>query len=141
MTTQIQHSPNENAAMLTQMIPLDLGGARLDQAVARLFSDYSRERLKEWISQGHLLVDGQVWRPKDRVAGGENVTLNIVLEVETEAQPQEIALNILYEDDDILVLDKPAGLVVHPGAGNPDGTLLNGLLFHCADLQNVRVQV
>ena len=137
MTTQIQHSPNENAAMLTQMIPLDLGGARLDQAVARLFSDYSRERLKEWISQGHLLVDGQVWRPKDRVAGGENVTLNIVLEVETEAQPQEIALNILYEDDDILVLDKPAGLVVHPGAGNPDGTLLNGLLFHCADLQNV----
>ena len=137
MTTQIQHSPNENVSILTQMIPLDLGGARLDQAVARLFSDYSRERLKEWISQGHLLVDGQVWRPKDRVAGGENVTLNIVLEVETQAQPQEIALNILYEDDDILVLDKPAGLVVHPGAGNPDGTLLNGLLFHCADLQNV----
>lgn len=137
MTTQIQHTADETSSILTQMIPLDMGGARLDQAVARLFSDYSRERLKEWISQGHLLVDGKVWRPKDRVAGGENITLDIVLEVETEAKPQDIPLSILYEDADILVLDKPAGLVVHPGAGNPDGTLLNALLFHCPSLQTV----
>ncbi len=119
------------------MIPLDLGGARLDQAAARLFSDYSRERLKEWIHQGHLLVDGKTLRPKDRIVGGESLTLNVVLEIETEAQPQDIPLNILYEDEHILVLDKPAGLVVHPGAGNPDGTLLNALLHHCPDLKNI----
>ncbi|MCB1659817.1 MAG: hypothetical protein KDI39_16490, partial [Pseudomonadales bacterium] len=101
MTTQIQHTADEPSTVLTETIPLDWGGARLDQAVARLFSDYSRERLKEWINQGHLLVEGKVWRPKDRVAGGENVTLEIMLEVETEAKPQDIPLNIIYEDADI----------------------------------------
>ena len=123
MTTQIQHTTDEPSTVLSQVIPLDWGGARLDQAVARLWCDYSRERLKEWISQGHLLVDGKIWRPKDRVVGGENISLEIKLDVETEAKPQNIPLNIIYEDSDILVLDKPAGLVVHPGAGNPDGTL------------------
>ncbi|PTQ90164.1 23S rRNA pseudouridine(1911/1915/1917) synthase RluD [Agitococcus lubricus] len=137
MTTQLQQSSSENTDFLTVMIPADLGGARLDQAAARLFSDYSRERLKEWIQQGHLLVDGKVLRPKDRIVGGEYLTLQVVLEVETEAQAQEMPLNILYEDDHILVLDKPAGLVVHPGAGNPDGTLLNALLHHCPDLKNI----
>lgn len=146
MTTQIQHSSDENqsddhadnqADVLTLMIPADLGGARLDQAAARLFSDYSRERLKDWIQQGHLLVDGKVMRPKDRIVGGEYLTLNVVLEVETEALPQDMPLNILFEDEHILVLDKPAGLVVHPGAGNPDGTLLNALLHHCPDLKNI----
>ncbi|HMU86285.1 MAG TPA: 23S rRNA pseudouridine(1911/1915/1917) synthase RluD [Agitococcus sp.] len=137
MTTQIQHTADEPSTVLSQVIPLDWGGARLDQAVARLFSDYSRERLKDWINQGHLLVEGKVWRPKDRVVGGETVTLEIMLEVETEAKAQDIPLHIIYEDDDILVLDKPAGLVVHPGAGNPDGTLLNALLFHCPDLKNI----
>lgn len=135
MTTQIQH--DEPSTLLSTVIPLDWGGARLDQAVARLWCDYSRERLKEWISQGHLLVDGKIWRPKDRVVGGENISLEIKLDVETEAKPQNIPLNIIYEDSDILVLDKPAGLVVHPGAGNPDGTLLNALLFHCPDLKNI----
>ena len=99
MTTQIQHTTDEPSTVLSQVIPLDWGGARLDQAVARLFSDYSRERLKDWINQGHLLVEGKVWRPKDRVVGGETVTLEIMLEVETEAKPQDIPLNIVYEDD------------------------------------------
>ena len=69
--------------------------------------------------------------------GGEILTLSVVLVSETEAQPQDIPLNIVYEDEHLLVLNKPAGLVVHPGAGNPDGTLLNALLFHCPELQNI----
>lgn len=138
MTTQIQHSNDDSSPdTLSVMIPLDLGGARLDQAAARLFSDFSRERLKEWIHQGHLLVDGKTLRPKDRIVGGELLTLLVVLETETEAQAQDIPLTIVYEDEQILVIDKPAGLVVHPGAGNPDGTLLNALLHHCPELKNI----
>ncbi|HEX5276323.1 MAG TPA: 23S rRNA pseudouridine(1911/1915/1917) synthase RluD, partial [Fluviicoccus sp.] len=97
----------------------------------------SRERLKSWIQDGHLTVDGHPGRPKDRLAGGEDLRLNVVLTIETEAQPQAMDLDILYEDEHLLVLDKPAGLVVHPGAGNPDGTLLNALLAHCPDLQHI----
>lgn len=120
---------------LNATVPLDLAGSRLDQAAAHLFPDYSRERLKDWIKDGRLTVQGKPGKPKDKVAGGEELVLQAELESETEALPQDIPLNILYEDDDLLVLDKPAGLVVHPGAGNPDGTLMNALLFHCPDLR------
>lgn len=137
MTTQIQHSNDPIPEVFTAIIPADWGGGRLDQTAARLFSDYSRERIKEWINQGHLLIDGKTLRPKDRVVGGEILTLSVVLVSETEALPQDIPLNIIFEDEHILVLDKPAGLVVHPGAGNADGTLLNALLFHCPELQNI----
>ena len=137
MTTQIQHSNDPIPEIFTATIPADWGGGRLDQTAARLFSDYSRERIKEWIHQGHLLIDGKTLRPKDRVVGGEILTLSVVLVSETEALPQDIPLNIIFEDEHILVLDKPAGLVVHPGAGNADGTLLNALLFHCPELQNI----
>lgn len=118
-------------------MPVELSGLRLDQVAAQLFGDFSRERLKSWIQDGHLTVDGNPGRPKDRLAGGEDLRLNVVLTIETEAQPQAMDLNILYEDEHLLVLDKPAGLVVHPGAGNPDGTLLNALLAHCPDLQHI----
>lgn len=120
---------------LSATVPFDLAGSRLDQAAANLFPAYSRERLKDWIKDGRLTVQGKPGKPKDKVAGGEALVLLAELESETEALPQDIPLAILYEDDDLLVLDKPAGLVVHPGAGNPDGTLMNALLFHCPDLR------
>ncbi len=120
-----------------QRIPLTLAGARLDQAAAELFAEHSRERLKGWIKQGALTVDGRPGKPKDKVAGGEWLRLAAAIEEDTRFEPEAIPLDIVHEDDDVLVLDKPAGLVVHPAAGNPDGTLLNALLHHCPDLAGV----
>ncbi len=118
----------------TAEVPLECAGMRLDQVAAQLFGEYSRERLKDWIKDGQLMLDGRVAKPKDRVAGGEILQLAAELAVETPALPQDIPLNIIHEDEQLLVIDKPAGLVVHPGAGNPDGTLMNALLHHHADL-------
>lgn len=118
----------------TAEVPLDMAGLRLDQAAALLFGDYSRERLKDWIKDGRLTIQGKPGKPKDRVVGGETLILQAELAVETPALPQDIPLNVVYEDEHLLVIDKPAGLVVHPGAGNPDGTLMNALLHHHADL-------
>ncbi len=112
------------------LIPQSLAGHRLDQAVTKVFADYSRTMLKTWIVEGKLLVNEQRMRPQDTVAGGERVALWVEPKPETAWQPQVIALDILYEDEDLLVLNKPAGLVVHPGAGNLEGTLLNALLHH-----------
>jgi 23S rRNA pseudouridine1911/1915/1917 synthase len=103
-------------------------GMRLDQAAAELFGDYSRARLQKWIRSGELTVNGQVLKPTYRVGGGETLQLDTVLERSGEVLPQDIPIEIIYSDEDILVLDKPAGLVVHPAAGNPDGTLQNALL-------------
>jgi 23S rRNA pseudouridine1911/1915/1917 synthase len=109
-------------------VPLSCAGKRFDQALAEMFPDYSRSRLTEWIRSGDALLDGAVARPRAPVRGGETVSLNLRTEVETDALPEAIALTIVYEDADVLVIDKPAGLVVHPGAGNPRGTLVNALL-------------
>ena len=113
----------------TAIIPLELAGTRLDQALASLFPEFSRSRLSEWIRQGFATVDAQTRRPRDRVVGGERVELRLAPAADSErweAQPLDIA--VLYEDEHLLVVDKPVGLVVHPGAGNPDGTLVNALL-------------
>ena len=117
------------------VVPPELAGQRLDQALAVLFPDYSRSRLQGWIRDGQVRVDGRELRPRDKVDGGEEVVLSAVLEDETRAGPEPIALAILHEDAEILVLDKPAGLVVHPGAGNPAGTLVNALLHHRPELR------
>jgi 23S rRNA pseudouridine1911/1915/1917 synthase len=116
------------AAPLRAIVPHDAGGKRFDLALAELFPDYSRSRLAEWIKSGDALLDGERRRPRDPVRGGESVTLTAVTGVETGAQAEEIPLTIAFEDADVLVIDKPAGLVVHPGAGNPRGTLVNALL-------------
>ncbi|MEE7561121.1 23S rRNA pseudouridine(1911/1915/1917) synthase RluD, partial [Xanthomonas sp. Kuri4-2] len=100
-----------------------------DAVLAELFPEFSRSRLAEWIKSGDALLDGGPARPRDPVRGGESVQLQAVLETQTHAQPQDIPLAVLYEDEQVFVIDKPAGLVVHPGAGNPDGTLVNALLF------------
>jgi 23S rRNA pseudouridine1911/1915/1917 synthase len=116
-------------------IPLEMAGQRLDQALAALFPDYSRSRLQGWIRAGQVTVDGRALRPRDKIDGGERVRLAATLEDESRDEPEAIALNILYEDEHILVLDKPAGLVVHPGAGNAAGTLVNALLHHRPELR------
>ncbi|WP_159566774.1 23S rRNA pseudouridine(1911/1915/1917) synthase RluD [Budvicia diplopodorum] len=106
-------------------------GQRLDQALAELFPDYSRSRIKEWILEERVTVNGQiVAKPKEKVLGGECISINALIEEEARWLAQDIPLNIVYEDDDIIVINKPRDLVVHPGAGNPDGTVLNALLYH-----------
>src|SRR5699024_3169843 len=115
-------------------IPLDLAGQRLDRALAEMFPDYSRSRLSQWIKDGQVHLDGAVATPRQRVHGGERVDIRAELKPEVLLRPQAMDLDIRHEDADILVLAKPAGLVVHPGAGNPDGTLLNALLHHDPDL-------
>lgn len=122
---------------LHAQVPDELVGKRLDQAVAQLFPDYSRSRLTNWIKDGAITVDGEVKRPRDKLLGGETVALDAQLDVIEEHAAQDIPLDIVYEDDDILVLNKPAGLVVHPAVGHADGTLLNALLHHCPDINQV----
>ncbi len=95
-----------------------------------MFPDYSRSRLKSWLLGGAIRVDGLACKPRDRVRGGERVEVDIVTEPGTPAEPEPIELELVYEDESLLVVDKPPGLVVHPGAGNPAGTLMNGLLHH-----------
>jgi len=109
-------------------IPETSAGRRLDAVLAELIPEFSRSRLSEWIKSGAALLDGAQARPRDLVRGGEMVTLTAVLETEIHAEPEDIPLTLVYEDADVLVIDKPAGLVVHPGAGNPSGTLVNALL-------------
>ncbi|WP_263078549.1 23S rRNA pseudouridine(1911/1915/1917) synthase RluD [Endozoicomonas sp. Mp262] len=118
-------------------VPDDLGGRRFDQVAAGCFPEYSRARLQGWIKQGVLQVDGQVRKPKEKVFGGETLILDVEVVLEDRWQPENIPLDCIYEDDDIVVINKPAGLVVHPAAGNYSGTLLNGLLFRYPELAAV----
>lgn len=111
-------------------VPLDVAGRRFDQTVAGMFPDFSRSRLSSWIKSGALTLDGMQVSPRQLLRGGELVRLDVELENEVNNAAEAIALDIVYEDADLLVVNKPAGLVVHPGAGNPDGTLLNALLYH-----------
>ena len=109
-------------------IPQELAGKRLDQALAVLFPEYSRSRLKLWVEKGRITVDSQQWRPRDKVKSGELVAINPELEPSGIVEAEDIPLEIVYQDKQLLVLNKPAGLVVHPAAGNWRGTLQNGLL-------------
>ncbi len=120
--------------LLEKTVPAELAGQRLDRALARMFPEYSRSRLKAWLVAGAITVDGASPRPRDPVAGGESVSLCPEPEVAVAAEPEPLDLDVVYEDDALLVIDKPAGLVVHPGAGNPAGTLMNGLLHHAPAL-------
>ncbi|MFW6380404.1 MAG: 23S rRNA pseudouridine(1911/1915/1917) synthase RluD [Halorhodospira sp.] len=117
------------------IIPEELSGQRLDRALAALFTDYSRSRLQQWLRAGWITVDGAVRRARDPVRAGERIHVDAEPEPETTLVPEAIPLSIVYEDDDLLVVDKPAGLVVHPGAGNPSGTLVNALLYHDPTLE------
>jgi 23S rRNA pseudouridine1911/1915/1917 synthase len=107
-----------------------VAGRRLDQALAETFPEHSRTRLKAWIEAGQATVDGRKARPRDPVLGGEHVLIEAEAVEEVPLRPQALDLDIVYEDPHLLVVAKPPGLVVHPGAGNPDRTLQNGLLAH-----------
>ncbi|MCU1718145.1 23S rRNA pseudouridine(1911/1915/1917) synthase RluD [Pseudomonas sp. 5P_3.1_Bac2] len=130
-------SINKQLIQLNAEVPSDMGGQRLDQVAALLFAEHSRSRLSAWIKEGLLTVDGAVARPRDIVHGGSLLALQAEQEAQGEWIAQDIELNIVYEDEQILVIDKPAGLVVHPAAGHADGTLLNALLHHVPDIINV----
>jgi len=112
-------------------------GQRLDQVAAVAFNDFSRSRLKEWIKSGDLTVDDKTAKPRDKLQGGECLRLQVVIETETHSQPEAMDLPVVFEDEHIIVLNKPQGLVVHPGAGMPNGTLLNGLLYAYPELANL----
>ncbi|MFQ6004553.1 MAG: 23S rRNA pseudouridine(1911/1915/1917) synthase RluD [Woeseia sp.] len=118
----------------TKTIPQDLAGQRFDQALARMFPEYSRSRLKSWILQGFITADGGTKRPRDLVSGGETVSIRPADEPGVVSEPEAMELDLRYEDPELMVVNKPAGLVVHPGAGNPSGTLMNGLLHRVPGL-------
>jgi 23S rRNA pseudouridine1911/1915/1917 synthase len=107
----------------------EFNGRRLDQVAAMLFPDFSRGQLQKWLRSGELRVDGQALKVTYRIGGGETLNLDARARVQGEVLPQDISLDLIYQDDDLLVINKPAGLVVHPAAGNPDGTLQNALLY------------
>lgn len=111
-------------------VPIEASGQRFDQVVAQLFPDFSRARLQIWIKEGKITLQGAQVKPKSKVLGGELVELQAELESQGEWLAEPIPLNIVFEDDSLLVINKPAGLVVHPAPGNYQGTLLNGLLHY-----------
>ena len=126
------HTSSSTATRLSLQFQLDETylGQRIDQVAATIWSDFSREKLKQWLKEGHLLVNGNSVKPKYKCEGFELLTLEVELEAQTRSLPEDISLDIVYEDDDIIVVNKPVGMVVHPGAGNSSGTLVNALLHH-----------
>lgn len=131
-------SQDKDHEVHTQVIPLEYATQRLDSVLVTLFPDYSRSRLQQWVKSGHVLLNGQVPRTRDKVFGDEVLEVRIEHEMCNEdvlAEP--VPLNIVYQDDDILIINKPAGLVVHPAAGHPGGTMQNGLLHFDERLHEV----
>lgn len=126
-----------NRELLKRQVGESGRGQRLDLVAARLFPDYSRARIQAWIRSGHLRIDGRVSSVREKLLGGEWLSLEIDVPPCGEWPAQAMTLDIVHEDPAILVVNKPAGLVVHPGAGNADRTLVNGLLAYCPDLAGV----
>ena len=126
---------NYTLAGVTRRVPGTLAGLRLDKALARMFPEHSRSRLQKWLRDGHVRLDSHAARPKQKIWGGERIELHPQADpTESPFRAEPIALEIVYEDDELLVINKPAGLVVHPGSGNWQGTLLNALLHHSPQL-------
>lgn len=129
--------------MPTQIINLngtiqpEFAGCRLDQALAQLFPDYSRERLKTWVTAGHCKVNGVVLRPKDKVLGGEEISIQASITDSVTWEAEDLPLDVVYEDEDLLVINKSPNVVVHPAAGNRAGTLVNALLNYAPELSAI----
>ena len=115
---------------LQKEVSLELAGRRLDQILAELFPDFSRSRLQQWVKEEKVRVDGQLRRVRDRLHGGECIEVVAEVAAQEHDAPQAISIDAVYADESIVVINKPAGLVIHPAAGNRDGTLLNALLYH-----------
>jgi 23S rRNA pseudouridine1911/1915/1917 synthase len=127
-----------NAATFCRRVPEMLAGLRLDQALARMFPEHSRSRLQHWLRDGHIRLDARAAKPKQKIWGGEEVEIRPQPgPAETAFRPERIALDVVHEDEAVLVVNKPAGLVVHPASGNWHGTLLNALLEHAPCVASV----
>ena len=120
----------DGTTVMNAVIPDRVRGERLDKVLASVFPPYSRSQLQLWIRQGRITINGRIPHRSDQVSGGEAVRLEVPRPEPVAWQPQDLPLELVYEDADILVIDKPAGVVVHPGAGNPVGTLANAILYH-----------
>lgn len=128
MKEKIQHTLN---------IPDELGGLRLDQALAKLLPQFSRTQIQEWLKNSEITLDGQHPKARDTVIGGENIIIHATQKAQPIYTAQAISLDIIYEDEALIVINKPAGMVVHPAAGNNENTLLNALLHHIPHLENL----
>lgn len=128
----------KESTSLQLVVPANLGGQRLDLALQQMLPDHSRSRLQAWIKEGLVLLDGKAPTAKTKVWGGEQLLVTPPKNAQENAfEPEEIPLDVVYEDDALIIINKPAGLVVHPAAGNWSGTLLNALLFHWPALKDV----
>lgn len=127
----------EKTIHLSAVIPVDLADRRLDQVLAVLFSEHSRSRLQNWIRNGFVHVDNRIASQRQRVKGGERIEINATMEPQQNWSAEDIPLQIVHEDKELLVINKPPGLIVHPGAGNPGHTLLNALLHYDSALEQV----
>jgi 23S rRNA pseudouridine1911/1915/1917 synthase len=131
-------SSSMKTVTLHNQIPDHLTNHRLDVALSQLFSDYSRNQIQVWIREGSVKLDDHViQKPRHAVSAGQRVTIDAEIQEQTTWEAQSIPLTIVYEDDAILIVNKPVGLIVHPGAGNPDQTLVNALLHHAPQLSSV----
>ena len=127
---------NQDQTIQTKFnIPEDYSGQRLDQVLAQLLPEYSRSRLQTWLKSGHILINGTPASAKQKVIGTESVELKITLANEQRWSAQNIPLDIVYQDEGIVIVNKTAGMVTHPAAGNPDNTLVNALLHHVPETQ------
>lgn len=122
---------------LEAVVTVELSGQRLDQVAAEVFADFSRAKLQEWLKDGSLLCNGELGKPKHKVRLGDVLVLNARTEPQLDDVPQDLNLDVVYEDEHLLLVNKPAGMVVHPAAGHATDTLLNALLFHCPALQDL----
>lgn len=128
---------SENRIIASFSVPPEFSDRRLDQAAAELMPEHSRSRLQGWIKSGALTVNGKACKPRDKVMLGDRLELDAEPEAQVSWQAESISLDIVYEDEHLLVINKPAGLVVHPAAGHADGTLVNALLNHAPEVENL----
>ena len=119
------------------IIPDRLIGSRLDAAISEMLPELSRNKITSWIKSGEILIDSNSFKPKEKVLGGEIIEMNVATEENTNWIAEDIKLDIVFEDDEIIILNKPSGLVTHPGAGNTHGTLANGILFARPELNQI----
>ena len=131
------NAPEEMEEKIDVVLPADAAGLRLDQALARLLPQHSRASLQLWIRAERVQVEGRLPRASAKVRGGERVEILIPHSPAGDWMAEAIPLEIVYEDHDLLIINKPAGLVVHPGAGNPEGTMLNALLHYVPTLNQL----
>lgn len=135
---KITISDNLDVENVIFTIPADYYGMRLDAVLAEIITDLSRNKLTNWLKDGYILIDKKITKPKEKIKGGEEVVITIPFDEEAQAYtPENIPLNIIYADEEVIVINKPAGLTVHPGAGNWNGTLLNAILYHFPETAHI----